>query len=744
MITIESNGTSIELFGRHSNKQLYSKKDETFKAYFYVESTFGTFNTIDGKKVRRINVNSFKDLKTEVEKYENHYEGDVKPVNRYIIDRIPKLEREPIRICYLDIEVEQGEGYSEAKDANNAITVIGVHDNFEDKTQLFALKAYENEVAMLNAFIDYIQSTDPDIITAWFGDGYDFPYLINRLKNLKIDFKRLGRNGGYSYTFGERIHLYGRILFDMLEAYKYMNQGAGRESWGLDYISKYELGKLGGKEEYEGSLDELYEKDYEKFIKYNERDVELLVLLDNKLKIIDFFDEVRRMAFCKFEDVFYTTKVIDGLCFKYAQKEGFILPSIKRRPKDKYEGSYVVLPEPKIYENIVVMDFKSLYPSVMIGFNTSYETVDDNGEIKIDKYHFKKEPGMIPILVKSLLDRREEIKKEMKKIADGRTQEYKTLNLMQKAVKVLANAMYGALGFQNFRLYKREVASAITYISQKTLKETIRWFNEKGYKVIYGDTDSIFIQFETNDIKKIEEINVEVNKHMNEWVKNFGIERKEVFTLEFEEIFKVLLFKQKDDGTGAKKKYAGRLYWKDGIYTNEVMVVGFESKKSDLPQIARDFLNKILEMILDKESPEEIYKYVQNFKDKIKNKEYTPEQLGIPMSINKPINSYTGNVMHIRASKLANERHKEGIRSGDKVKVIFVQPKEPKLNGQDNVIAFKTKMPKGYELDYDRIINRLVDLKAEPMFRSLGWEYQLEKPKKLKREKDTIYQRRLI
>jgi len=716
MITTEAKGNMIEMFGRKESGEFYKKTDTSFRPYFYVKNSRGEFKTIDDTRVSKIVVDKPQDIRTKRIGY-THYEADIPYVNRYLIDRINKINKEPIRVCYFDIEIRQGTGFSSVDDANNPISLIGVYDSFNKKYKQFALKDFESkggEPIMLSAFTEYIQQTNPDVIAAWFGNGFDFPYIMNRMKKLGVDINRLGR-GGYCYSGSgtTRCKIYGRVLFDMLEAYKKHFTGAtNRESWSLDYISKYELGDDTGKEEYNGTLDELEQKEYDKFLKYNLRDVELLVLLDNQLKMVDFFDTVRRVAICKFEDVFMNSKTADCLCLKYARERNIILPSVTPKFADKYEGGYVIECNPKLYENIVVMDFKSLYPSIMIGFNTSYETLDPKGEINIDnKYRFKKEPGIIPSLVKVFLQKRKETVEKRDK-TDRRTSEYKSLDMTQKAFKIIANSFYGVLGFKNFRLYNRDVAASITYIARKILKETIDWFNNNGYPVIYGDTDSVFIQVKDKDIKKIENLNKEVNVYITKYIEQYIDKENNIFNLEFEKAFSILFFKQKAGGGGAKKKYAGKLYWKNGA-TKEINIVGFETKRSDSPQIGREFVRKILNMVLEKVPPEKVARYVKNFTSKIKNGEFTPEELGLPVSINKSLDKYQ-NQMHIRASRLANRLHNEGIRSGDKIKYIFIK-------GEHDVIAFKDKMPKGYEIDYDNMVRRIVTLKIEPIFNSLNW-----------------------
>lgn len=700
------------MFGRKDDGTFYKQTDNSFRPYFYIKNPRGEFKTITNERVSKVICNDPKDIREKREQYQ-HFEADINFTNRYLIDRVKKIDKQPIRICYLDIELRMNDGFSSVEDAKNPISLIGVYDSFDKKYRQFSLKESENEYAMLSQFIAYIENTNPDVLAAWFGNGFDFPYILNRMKRLGININRLGR-GGYSYS-GKRCKVYGRVLFDMLEAYKKHFSSGGRESWSLDYISKYELGEQSGKEKYEGTLDELEEKDYKKFLLYNKVDVELLIELDNHLKMVDFFDEIRRMSFCKFEDVFMNSKTADCLCLKYAREQNIVLPSVSFSIGEKYTGGYVIDCNPKLYENIAVMDFRSLYPSIMIGFNTSYETLDSKGEINVDnKYIFNKSPGIMPSIIKPLLERRKAVKLKMSKL-DGRTLEYKSLNITQKGIKVLANSFYGMLGYKNFRLYNREVASAITYIAQKLIKETIFWFNEKGYPVIYGDTDSVFIQCKDKDISKIHKLNDEVNKYLTFYLEKYIEKKNNIFKLEFETAFSVLFFKRKDGGGGAKKKYAGKLYWKNGVGTKEIAIVGFESGRSDYPQVGRDFLKKLLHMVIEKVPPEKVFRYVNNFKQKIREGKFTAEELALPVGINKPLEQYK-NVMHIRASRLANELHNEHIKAGDKVKYIFVK-------GEHDVIAFKEKMHKGYELDYDNIIRRLVDLKIEPIFKSLNWKY---------------------
>jgi len=373
MITIENKDNIIYLFGRN-NKEPYTKIIDTFEPYFYVEDNRGKYTSIEGKKLKRIIAPKPSDIKIMRQRYLETWEADVVYVNRYIIDEIKEIPKETPRICYLDIEIKRTErGYEGSRYANNPILSITCYDNFDKEYKVFC----KEEKEMLKDFIRYIQKTDPDILVAWNGDAFDFPFLINRIMKVGLYVHALGRGGKCMTTkYGAKI--FGRVLFDLMGAYKkHFSGGRGRESWSLEYISQYELGE--GKEEYRGELDDLFINDKEKFLKYNKRDVELLVMLDEKLHIIEFFDEIRRLANCKFEDVFMNSKTADCLCLRYAKENGFVLPSVREHPYEKYEGAYVKDSEAKLHKDIAVFDMRSLYPSIMLAFNVSPECLVENG-----------------------------------------------------------------------------------------------------------------------------------------------------------------------------------------------------------------------------------------------------------------------------------------------------------------------------------------------------------------------------
>ncbi|MFW6026765.1 MAG: DNA polymerase domain-containing protein [Candidatus Woesearchaeota archaeon] len=751
MLSIEAKENDIFLFGRNEDRSSYIIKDTNFKPYFYAEDDNGDYLSIENEKVKKIICKNPFEIIQKRQQYQKTYEADVLYVNRFIIDMFDKIEQEPIRKCYLDIEIKKPEtGFDDPFKATSEILCIGCYDNFDDKFTQFVLKDYSTEQEMLINFLKYIRDKDPDMLIAWNGDGFDFPFLLNRIKNQNINPNLIARQTSefagkvnYQNKFGVKVE--GRILFDLMYAYKKWTSGVGRESFSLDFIAQYE--GVGEKEKYKGSLDNLYYEDIDKFILYNYKDVELLKLLDEKLHIVDFFDNLRRICFCKFEDAFMNHRMADCLCLKYAKRNNFVLPSVNKNVSKSYEGGYVHEPKIGLHENVACLDMKSLYPSIMIGFNTSYETIlpeYQEGCINgMNKYFFRSEQkGIIPAIVKPLLDRRGKVKKELKKIEDRSSREYKSKYMEQYTLKTTANSFYGVLGYKNFRLYKYDVAAAITYLSRNTIKEVARWFEEKGMEIIYGDTDSIFVSMNDKSIDDFKNLTKEINNYFKNFYRNFGVkDENNIIELQFEKVYKTIFFKG-TEGKGVKKKYAGILIWKDGYECNEYQRAGFESIRSDTSTIGRKFLDDILRMIIKGKSKEEIEQFISNFKSRIRT-DFAVEDIAIPIGISKPLDKY-GNQIHARAARLANERHNAGIQAGDKIKYVYVK-------NEGRVIAFKSNeyMWDNYQIDYEMMERRLIDLKVAPLFDCLGWNHNYniksskKKKKKVKKLKDIMIQNSL-
>ncbi|CCQ32695.1 DNA polymerase protein [Halorhabdus tiamatea SARL4B] len=429
----------------------------------------------------------------------DHYEADILFPNRLLIDkditsgvrvperrtengtiRIPHDEIEAIdydaeaRVNTFDIEVEDRSGFPE--DGEEPIICLTSHDSYRDEYVVWlydspvgidppeALDRYEpleddfeadvrvfdEEEAMLEAFLDYIEETDVDIMTGWNFSDFDAPYFIDRLQELdpgtdrNLDMNRLSRVNEVWESDWQGPDIKGRVVFDLLRAYK-RTQFTELDSYRLEDVGQAELGA--GKETYTGDIGTLWEDDPERLLEYNLRDVELCVELDRKQDIIAFFEEVASFVGSKLEDAPTPGDAVDMYVLHKAFGN-FVLPSKGTvESGEEFEGGAVFEPISGIKEMVSVHDLKSLYPMCMVTINASPETKVDPETYDGETFrapdpsgqHFRTEPdGIVREMVEELLSEREE-KKALRNDHDPGTEAYELYDRQQGAVKVIMN-----------------------------------------------------------------------------------------------------------------------------------------------------------------------------------------------------------------------------------------------------------------------------------------------------------------
>lgn len=734
VIQVHSEGNNILI--------VYHDKIESvpFNNYFYYkdEDGKGEYKSIFGDVLKKKEIPNvaYEQKKSIIDKHYS-FEGDVVIEKRFLIDYFDNIAEEQLQKCYVDIETEMKGDFPDVIEAPNKIQAITVYDTKIKKYLSFVLSAkhkhdeenkiyfYDTEEKVLQAFVLYVKSYNPDIITGWNSNGFDVPYIISRMRNLHMRFSDLARAKfawANKYKDKIRVGIGGRVCLDLMDAYKFISQGE-RESYSLEYISQYELNE--GKDKFEGNLQELYENDIYTYIKYNRRDVELLKLLDEKLKIIEFIDTMRRYARCMWDDVYVSSKLTDAIFLKNA-KNRFILPNNQWKPYEQsMKGAFVISPIAGLYHRIAVLDWKSLYPNIIRKFNLSPEKKLSNYKedcilVKnqyISDLYFSKEMGFVPEVVGGILEEREYYKAERKKFKYDST-EYKALDMLQYAVKVAANTIFGVLK-SDCRLSDPQIAEAITTMGQSIIKKAITIAEREGYKIVYGDTDSIFIDMNNKEIQDLSNLAKLITDEINEWCNKEFNTVQNTLELQFEKVFDTLIFVGEEGEEAAKKRYAGRITWKEGKIVDDINIMGFEAKRSDSPKVIREFQKNLFELVLKGHSKEEIDAFVDEFNKKFNSMH---EEIGIPCGISKT--DYKNVPIHIRAAKLSNERHGTKFSQGDKIKYIYVKKQPDRFKEFENVIAYKTKIPEGYEIDYERMHERLIQKKIDTVYVTLGWKVQ--------------------
>jgi len=370
------------------------------------------------------------------------WEADVNFPIRYMIDCVKEIEPCFLRIMFIDIEIDNLTSNPEPDTARKPITAITVFDNGEKAYTTFAWKAdgsevgddvgrYDgyrwnisilpNEEAMMDSFFECVKESEPDVITGWWSNGFDLPYIINRAYRLHMSPNRMSPMGSVMLREEGDPMIKGVSCLDLLAAYKKVNENQ-EESYSLEYVSNKELGT--GKVKDIGNIGNFWREDFWAFINYNVMDVSLIRRLEEKLGLIEFLNQLRCMCFCQLEDTITATRTIDCYLLKFFHNRIVFPTKDRSRQTDKFEGAVVINDSNGIHENIVCLDLKSLYPSLLVTANLSPETVflpedaveRDGDYIAIGKVNVDmRKPGFLPELVDSLFAARAKYKNEMKK-----------------------------------------------------------------------------------------------------------------------------------------------------------------------------------------------------------------------------------------------------------------------------------------------------------------------------------------
>ena len=364
-----------------------------YKKYAYVKNRGGTYLSLYGDKLKRV---------TQWEKgQQDLFESDVNPEIRVLVDNYTDSD-EPSknhRLMIFDIEVEVTDGFPDVAKANNKITSIGFNDPLTGKYYCYVLDttdklklgdsrtkvdgdetivSYEDEYDLLNAFFMKYIEIKPTMLTGWNVEFFDVPYLYNRACQI------VGKNIGNLLSpighvhwsdFSNRYKIAGVSILDYLPLYKLFTFSQ-RSSYRLDAIGDFEVGEK--KVAYEGTLNDLYENNLDKFVKYNIQDVKLVKKLDDKLDFIEIARGIAHLGHCPYEDVFMSSRYLEGAILVYLKKNQIVAPNKPKRPKvfsnEKFVGAYVQDPQKGKHNWVYDLDITSMYPSCIMSLNISPET----------------------------------------------------------------------------------------------------------------------------------------------------------------------------------------------------------------------------------------------------------------------------------------------------------------------------------------------------------------------------------
>ena len=495
----------------------------------------------------------------------------------------------------------------------------------------------ENEYDLMKKFEEFLKLKKPDVISGWYSEGYDIPYIINRAKNYNIELSVIPGLYSNSKTMdigGRKItknYIPGVDLVDYLELYKkyIFDQPT---SFKLSTVAKFH--DLKGKTEEKGFFN--YKKDFKKFVDYAIRDVEILVELEQKLNLLNLLYGLQAVIKIPVNFLMANSIAIEHFLNQFLYEENTTVQDTAEIKDDQIEveGAIVLQPEDETYNNVVVLDYASLYPNIIVTYNISPETLieEDNEDIKqVDltdmykeegksdsvKFSLEKE-GIFPRMINFLLGERLKYKK-MAKEAEPNSSEKVKYDIKQLNYKILLNSMYGVIGTSRFPLHDKRCSSAITTASRNALRYLNKKLHKKEFEmeykgekiqfktlVIYSDTDSSFDHITLKNVEKADKnLILAIASYLAKYINNIiakelptkysntkEIVDRTTLAVDVDKLFKKVKF------FGVKKRYFG-IDFEDKIITHGVEVV-----RKDTPAAIKKMLSQLFILALKGEIEE--------------------------------------------------------------------------------------------------------------------------------------------
>lgn len=548
-------------------------------------------------------------------------------IKSYEIDEIERVEIEvpDLKILAFDCEMLSSFGMPDAE--KDPIIVIAV--KWGDGEKEFEIISEREERKILQRFVEIIKTVDPDIIVGYNQDAFDWPYLRKRAEKLKVPLN-IGRDGSQISFKGGRPKIAGRLNVDLYDIAMRITEVKIKR---LENIAEF-LGTKIDMEDIEArDINKYWETDKEKVLLHAKRDVMHTFMIAKELLPMHY--EMAKLIRLPLDDVtrIGRGKQVDWLLLSEAKKVGEVAPNAAE-VAETYEGAFVIEPERGLHENVAELDFASMYPSIMVAFNISPDTLSPNGEYIAPEvgYRFKKQPdGFFKRILISLIKRRQEIKKIMKNMNEN-DPNYKLLDIKQQTLKILTNSFYGYMGWGGARWYCKACAEATTAWGRHFIKTSAKIAEQMGFKVLYGDTDSIFVSKPVG----IEELKKEVDKLIERISKELPVQ------IELDELFKTIFFVE-------KKRYAGL------TIEGKILVRGLEVRRGDWCELAKRAQKEVIEILLRERNPEKAMKLVSRIIEDIRKGNVKLEDIVIYKGLTKKPSKYEAIQAHVKAAKKAEE-----------------------------------------------------------------------------------------
>ncbi|MFZ3518852.1 DNA polymerase II [Vibrio harveyi] len=611
-----------------------------------------------------------------------HFEGDVRLADRYLMERFIKGSMEftgnqqslngfqriqnakcrtgeyqpKLHVVSLDLECsEKGILYSIGLDSPVDSRVIMIGEPEQAETPIQWVK---DEKALLDALIAWFKQFDPDVIVGWNVIDFDFRLLHKRAEwhNMKLILGRADQPSFFRSSAQSQqgfISIPGRVVLDGIDTLKTATYHF--RSWSLESVSQELLGE--GKEIHNvhdrmAEINRMYRSDKPSLAKYNLQDCVLVNKIFDHTHLLDFAIERSRLTGVELDRVGGSVAAFTNLYLPQIHRAGYVAPNLHPENWIASPGGYVMDSIPNLYDSVLVLDFKSLYPSIIRSFLIDPMGLVEGLQLEIGKAEDEAVPGFrggqfhrskhfLPEMIEKLWAARDVAKKNNEKA-------------FSQAIKIIMNSFYGVLGSSGCRFFDTRLASSITMRGHEIMKQTKVLIEAKGYQVIYGDTDSTFVSlngpYSQADADKI---GIELVEYINQW---WGDHLRDeynlnsILELEYETHYRKFLMPTiRGAETGSKKRYAGLI----GEGEKErIIFKGLESARTDWTPLAQRFQNTLYQMIFHGEDPSD---YVREMVEKTNSGEFD-DQLVYQKRLRRKLHEYQKNIPpQVRAARLADD-----------------------------------------------------------------------------------------
>ncbi|MGG5242191.1 DNA polymerase II [Pseudomonas lurida] len=637
------------------------------------------------------------------------YEGDVRPPERYMMERFitapvwfggtpdatgvlcdaqmkPAPDyRPPLKLVSLDIETTaQGDLYSIALEGCGERQVYMLGPPNKTDAVDFKLDYCDTRAQLLERLNHWLAVHDPDAIIGWNVVQFDLRVLHEHAQRLNVPLM-LGR-GEEPMAWrehGSRNHYFaaaaGRLIIDGIEALRSATWSF--ESFSLENVAQTLLGE--GKDistpyQRMDEINRMFAEDKPALARYNLKDCELVTRIFAKTELLKFLLERASVTGLPADRNGGSVAAFTHLYMPLMHRQGFVAPNLGDKPPQASPGGFVMDSRPGLYESVLVLDYKSLYPSIIrsflidpVGLIEGLKHTDDSESVEgFRGARFSRIRHCLPSIVARVSEGREVAKREHNAP-------------LSQALKIIMNAFYGVLGSSGCRFFDTRLASSITMRGHQIMRQTRELVEAQGYEVIYGDTDSTFVWLgSAHSQEDASRIGQALVQHVNEWWREhlhtaFGLQS--ALELQYETHFtRFLMPTIRGAEEGSKKRYAGLVVRSDG--SEEMVYKGLETVRSDWSPLARRFQQELYQRIFHRQPHQD---YIRDYVRRTLSGEFD-ELLIYRKRLRRQLDDYERNVPpHVRAARLADEyndrlnRPRQYQRGGWISYVISVNGPEP-------------------------------------------------------------------